>query len=230
MRSFVGFVALIMLASIMPAQGQLRLTSTLPHTSPVYLPVKSFIDMRYGGVIRQTEDLSCGAAALATLLQFHFDLTISERDIINDIFENVSEKQRDNINQYGFSLLELKQAGERKGLLGGGFRLDGVESLEKLKAPVIALTTVRGYAHFVVIRAAKDGKVFVADPAFGNRTQNTIEFSKEWDGVVLALVDADSELQNTVFMRDYALYGRMNTLISLWNQTSVSITPSGNEF
>ena len=230
MKTIFAIAAIVTLCAATQATAQPRVVATNSPTSNLYMPVKSFVDLRFRGLVRQTEDLSCGAAALATLLQYYFDRPVSEREVIDDILENVSDEKRNNIDQFGFSLLELKQAGERNGLFGGGFRLKGVESLEKLKAPVIALTNVRGYAHFVVVRGAKNGKVFVADPAFGNRTQGAEEFAREWDGVVLTLIDTDVELKDSEFMTDHALYARADTLVSLWRQNRLLLPKTANEF
>jgi len=229
-KTFISLAASATFCASVEAAAQSRVLATNSPTSNLYMPVQSFVDLRFRDLVRQTEDLSCGAAALATLLQHYFDQSVTERDVIDDILENVSDEKRANIDQYGFSLLELKQAGERNGLFGGGFRLKGVESLEKLKAPVIALTNVRGYAHFVVVRGAKNGKVFIADPAFGNRTQGAEEFAREWDGVVLTLIDTDIDLQDTDFMKDYALYARADTLVSLWRQNRLLLPTTATEF
>ena len=230
MKALFAITAIVTVCTVTQAAAQPRVIATNAPASNLYMPVKSFVDLRFRGLVRQTEDLSCGAAALATLLQYYFDRPVTEREVIDDILENVSDEKRNNIDQFGFSLLELKQAGERNGLFGGGFRLNGVESLEKLKAPVIALTNVRGYAHFVVVRGAKNGKVFVADPAFGNRTQGAEEFAREWDGVVLTLIDTDAELKDTEFMTDHALYARADTLVSLWRQNRLLLPKTGTEF
>jgi predicted double-glycine peptidase len=209
----LAFVTSVASASAEPSRYQ----PTIPQIGPVFMPVRSFVDLRFKGVVRQTTDISCGAAALATLLTYYFDQKVSEEDVIRDILESASPEQKSNIERYGYSLLELKQAGERFGLFGGGFRLNGTESLAKLKAPVIALTNVRGYAHFVVIRGARDGKVFIADPAFGNRTQTFKAFAEEWDQVVLTLIRINDGRAITSFMDDHALYARADTLVPLWS-------------
>ena len=44
-------------------------------------PVKSLLEMRHEHVVIQKFDLSCGAAALATLLNYQYGDPVSERDV-----------------------------------------------------------------------------------------------------------------------------------------------------
>ena len=44
-------------------------------------PVKSLLEMRHDNVVVQEWDLSCGAAALATILNYQYDDPVSEREI-----------------------------------------------------------------------------------------------------------------------------------------------------
>jgi predicted double-glycine peptidase len=149
--------------------------------------VKSLAELRFKGMIRQAYDVSCGAAALATIMKYYYGAEeMTEQVVIKGMLE-IGDKEK--IRKFGFSLLELKRFAESRGYLSTGFRMKDVNALSKLKVPAIGLINVRGYKHFVVIRGVSRGQVYVADPAFGNRTKTLPSFDKEWNGVLLLVVD-----------------------------------------
>src|SRR5581483_1576183 len=80
----------------------------LPQREEAWAPVKSYAELRFKGVERQSLDLSCGAAALATLLHSYFGLPIDETTVIRGIFANASPDEAKDISTSGFSMLELK--------------------------------------------------------------------------------------------------------------------------
>jgi len=95
-------------------------------------------------------------------------------------------------------MLDMKRYVEGLGLRGHGFRIDA-EALYRLQMPVIALLDLKGYKHFVVVKGAASGRVFVADPALGHRVMSEGDFVQGWNGIVLAVVgdrpiDPDSYL------------------------------------
>ena len=57
------------------------LLSTLPSSAGASEPVKSLYELRTDAVIVQKFDLSCGAAALATLLNFQFGDHVTEKEV-----------------------------------------------------------------------------------------------------------------------------------------------------
>lgn len=195
-------------------------TSSFPIASPsgtlLYAPVKSLAELRYQGVVRQTHDLSCGAAALATILKYFYNDAVSEQDIITKMVE-LGDKEK--IEQEGFSLLELKRFSQSKGYVSQGFRITDVKKLENLKVPAIALVNVRGYAHFVVVKGVRYGEVLVADPAFGNRTRPLEEFSKEWNGVLLVVVSTVNK-GSMAFTKTGTVRGKPNQLYPIFSINS----------
>ena len=117
----------------------------------IQVRVKSLADLRFRNMTRQSQDLSCGAAAVATLLRHAYNLEADEASIIDTIFSDTPPEAREKIAADGFSLLELKRYIETRGFAAGGFKLETAEKLANLQVPVIALVNVRGYNHFVVI-------------------------------------------------------------------------------
>jgi len=150
------------------------------------VPVKSLVELRFENVVRQQHDLSCGAAALATLLRHYYNEELDEQAVIQGIFEFGDE---DKISHQGFSMQELKRYAEGRGYVVQGYRLAGVEVLEDVKLPFLTLIQVNAYDHFVVVRGAEQGVVFVADPAFGNLRMDLESFDRAWKKVALFAVD-----------------------------------------
>jgi len=172
---------------------------TLPANDVINQPVKSYTELRFKGVTRQSLDISCGAAALATLLKGYFGLPVDEPTLIKAILTNATPDDAKKIAVYGFSMLELKHFAETQGLVAGGFKSDDVAQLRKLRAPVIALVDSRGYKHFVVIRHVRGNEVAIADPVFGNRTERLDKFAKRWNNVILVVVGPGRPV-NAAFM------------------------------
>jgi predicted double-glycine peptidase len=144
-------------------------------------PVKSLLEMRQDRVTIQQWDLSCGAAALGTVLNHQYNDPVSERDIAKGLIGR--DKYIDNPAliwmQEGFSLLDLKRYVDRRGYAGIGYGQLDLDNLTEL-APIIVPIEVNGYNHFVVFRGIWGNRVLVADPAWGNRTMTVDEFEDAW--------------------------------------------------
>lgn len=162
---------------------------TVPSQGLIRVSVKSLVELRFDKVVRQTRDLSCGAAALATLFTYYYGMPFSEEQIIEGILRASSAEDKEKIQKHGFSMLELKRAGERLGFVSGGFRIPVVKRLAQLEVPAITLVNNRGYNHFVVIKGLANNEVFIADPAFGNRSRSLESFAAEWNNVILVFVN-----------------------------------------
>jgi uncharacterized protein len=143
--------------------------------------VKSLLEIRQEGVTIQDWDLSCGAAALRTLLENQYDDPASERDIAKAMISR--DKYVDDPSlvrrQEGFSLLDLKKYVDARGYRGIGYGKLKLEDLIE-RAPIIIPIRTNGYSHFVVFRGIQGNRVLVADPAWGNRTFTLDEFEDVW--------------------------------------------------
>jgi predicted double-glycine peptidase len=171
-----------------------------PGSGYVFAPVTSFAALRFKGIERQTKDLSCGAAALGTLMRFYFGFDDATEDaIIRQVLTTAGPEDKAKIATSGFSMLELKHYAEARGLVAGGFKTNKPEDLRKLRAPAIALVNSRGYKHFVVIRHVRGDEVAFADPVFGNRVEKLETFAKRWNNVILVVV-APGRVVNASFM------------------------------
>lgn len=144
-------------------------------------PVRSLMEMRHDGAVTQKWDLSCGAAALATLLNFQYGDRVTEREIAEGLIrrkEYIENPDLVRVRQ-GFSLLDMKRYVDGRGYEGIGYGKLEIEDLVRL-APIIVAVNPVGYNHFVVFRGMLGNDVLVADPAFGNRTMSLEKFERVW--------------------------------------------------
>ncbi|HLG85840.1 MAG TPA: cysteine peptidase family C39 domain-containing protein [Alphaproteobacteria bacterium] len=135
--------------------------------------------MREESVIVQKSDLSCGAAALATILNYQFDDHVTEQDVTSGLIrrkEYIAHPELVRIRQ-GFSLLDMKRYVAGRGYIGIGYGKLEMSDLVSF-APIIVAVRPLGYNHFVVFRGLIGDRVLYADPAFGNVTVSRERFEK----------------------------------------------------
>ncbi|WP_372682179.1 C39 family peptidase [Desulfosarcina sp.] len=173
-----------------PGQRGSVTTIRLPNGMYVTKKVVSLREARYTHVIPQRYDLSCGAAALATILNYFFDHRVDEADIIKHI---LARGDANEIQKKGFSLLDLKKFAVDHGYLADGYKVD-LKKLSTLKIPVIILFKSGSYSHFVVLKGIDDGKAYIADPAYGNRSMPLKTFEENWNEVIFIV--ATKNMQN----------------------------------
>lgn len=128
--------------------------------------------------LRQGWDISCGAAALSTILTYDFDTPYSEATIAVSILANGDPEEVK--ARGGFSLLDLKRFAEAVGHTAKGYDNLTLDDLEKSSVPAILPVRIRNLDHFVVYRGQYAGRVRLGDPAFGNITLSANRFEKIW--------------------------------------------------
>ena len=153
------------------------------HAAPLHtatlsgdLPVKTWRDMHNEQVVKQNFDYSCGAASLATILQFQYSKTVSEEAIL---------KAFDKTDAVSFA--DMVGVLPKFGFKGYGIALDYAQ-LAQLKIPVVVYLRYRGDDHFSVLRGIDDERVWLADPSWGNRVLSKAAFTAMWhtrEGVAL---------------------------------------------
>jgi predicted double-glycine peptidase len=199
---------------------------SLPGGAIYNVPRKSVVDLRYTNVVRQRFDLSCGAAAVATLLNHFYGENLDERETIDAILK-FGDKAK--IEKDGFSMLELKRFGDSKGYVVQGFKITKPDAITELKIPFLTLINTRGYNHFVVVKGTKDGVVYIADPAFGNRSRPLAEFKEEWSNIILVYLSRTKKPQNQ-FALDAGIKAPTNQVVQLLDRYLTVIRPGGNQF
>jgi predicted double-glycine peptidase len=219
----LGFAALLGVFFAGPAAADIV---SLPGGALYSIPRKSIVDLRYTNVVRQRFDLSCGAAAVATLLNYFYGEKLEERETIDAIFK-FGDKAK--IEKDGFSMLELKRFGDSKGYVVQGFKITKPEAISEIKIPFLTLINTRGYSHFVVVKGTKDGVVYIADPAFGNRSRPWEEFKEEWSNIILVYLSRTKKPQNQ-FALDAGIKAPTNQVVQLLDRYLTVIRPGGNQF
>ena len=76
-------------------------------------------ELKFTKTIRQRFDFSCGSAALATLLTYHYERERNELQIFKKMWEAGDQKV---IKKGGFSMLDMKRFVESEGLRAGRFQ------------------------------------------------------------------------------------------------------------
>lgn len=151
------------------------------------IDMSTMLDRRFYSVVRQRYDFSCGSAALATLLRYHYGVRNADEELtFNGMWQHGDQTQ---IKKFGFSLLDMKRYLATINLDTQGYRVT-LDQIAQTKVPGIALTTTRGYKHFVVIKGITKDYVLVGDPARGLLRISRPEFQKIWDGLYFVVTDA----------------------------------------
>lgn len=150
------------------------------------VPVASMLARKFNTVVRQQYDFSCGSAALATLLLYHYELPRSEADVFTGMWR---EGDQPRIRQVGFSLLDMKRYLAENSLKADGYRVS-LDSIGQRGLPGIALITVKGYRHFVVVKGVSADRVLIGDPSLGLKSMNRAEFQRVWNGIYFVLTSS----------------------------------------
>lgn len=156
----------------------LALAAALAPAFPAALPqVRSMAELRRDGVVRQGWDLSCGAAALSTILTYHLGDPVPEPAIVDALLRTAdAAKIR---ARGGFSLLDLKRFATSRGYEAKGLANLSVAQLPSLGVAIVPTVGAAG-PHFMVFRGLAGGRVLLADPSYGTRTLSVEEFERIW--------------------------------------------------
>ncbi|KQX01966.1 peptidase C39 [Massilia sp. Root418] len=148
------------------------------------LRITSLKELRFRSTVRQQFDYSCGSAAVATLLTYHFGHAVSEQAAFQQMYLH-GDQQR--IQRDGFSLLDIKRYLASLGYAADGFELP-LDKLAEAGFPAIVLVAERGYHHFVVVKGLAGGRVLLGDPAGGTRAMPRAQFEAIWQNGLLFVV------------------------------------------
>lgn len=159
---------------------------------PAALPVASMYERRFATVVRQNYDFSCGSAALATLLRFHYARAVDEQTTFLGMWAKGDQAL---IRKSGFSLLDMKRYLAAIGFTAEGYQVS-LAQIETARIPGIALIETGGYKHFVVVKGLAPGlsgqSVLVGDPATGLRRMSASEFAKAWNGIFFVIGESSA--------------------------------------
>jgi predicted double-glycine peptidase len=153
----------------------------------------SLKELRFKNTVQQQHDFSCGSAALATLLTFHYDDPVTEEAVFKVMYERGNKKK---IQRDGFSLLDMKHYLEANGYHADGY-ITTLDKVAEVGMPVIVLINNGGYLHFVVVKGVDEEKVLIGDPATGTRTLALGEFEAIWNKLVFVIHDKKQQALTT---------------------------------
>ena len=227
-RRVIGILAAWLLAQPAGLAAEITFCPTLG--SRVRASVESLLERRWKHVIRQGLDISCGSAALATILHYQFGSRVSEDALIRAILKNV--KPEEVKKRGGFSLLDLKQVAGTLGYHVQGYKMT-MENLRALRMPALVPIKLRGTKHFVVYRGMVGDRVVLADPSFGNTLLEEDRFAAIWERIALVVVKDGhrrTRSQLDVAQDDLPIAEDPEALSSFLRPTSVHTVVRPDEF
>ncbi|WP_205944371.1 C39 family peptidase [Pelagibius litoralis] len=159
------------------------------------LKVQSIKERKWHSVVRQERDFSCGSAAVATLLSYHYGRPTEEVEVFDAMFA-VGDRQK--IMAQGFSLLDMKRFLDARGYTADGFRVS-LDKLAEVGVPAIVLLDLYGYKHFVVIKGVTAEHVLVGDPSRGIQRYKRTDFGKLLANDIVFVVRTQVEIAKANF-------------------------------
>lgn len=146
------------------------------------VPAKSLAELRWDTIERQQYDYSCGSAAVATYLSYHYERPTNESEVFQAMYAVGNQEK---IRREGFSMLDMKKYLDSRGYNSDGFRMN-LDKLAGIGVPGIALINTNGYKHFVVVKGVEADRVVIGDPVLGTIVVDRPLFESIWNGIVLA--------------------------------------------
>lgn len=148
------------------------------------VPAGSLKEIRFRSTLRQQYDFSCGSAALATLLTYHYAYPVSEQRVFEQMYLHGDQPE---IRKLGFSLLDMQRFLQASGFRADGFALP-LQTLIEAGLPAIVLISDKGYHHFVVIKGIAGERILIGDPSSGARAVTRAAFEAIWANKLLFVI------------------------------------------
>src|SRR5208337_4831715 len=82
---------------------------------PIFHRPKSYTALKYAHTLRQERDFTCGSAALATILKFHYDMPVTEDMIVDMILRRYTPEEWKQKAKEGLSFEDLIFVAEKLG-------------------------------------------------------------------------------------------------------------------
>ena len=161
------------------------------------VPVTTYKEMHFRRVVRQAYDFSCGSAALATLLTYHYGRPLAEDVVLKAMFD-VGDQEK--IKQEGFSLLDMKKYLESIDLKAEGYQVD-LDKIAEVGIPGIVLIKTKGYLHFVVLKGVRGDEVLIGDPAQGAKFMSRQKFAEIWTNDIFFVIVGNTREAKKEFNR-----------------------------
>ena len=143
--------------------------------------------MKRRNVVMQSYDYSCGAAALATILQYYWNDPVTEKDILKVLFKTLTIGEIKDRTKNGMAITDLRRVSVEMGYFSSIGTLP-FDKLLEAKIPLIVPIHLEKSDHFVVYRGAACGRVYLADPIRGNVRPTFAEFCGQWNKNAILVV------------------------------------------
>jgi len=195
------------------------------------VPVVTYKEMHFRRVVRQAYDFSCGSAALATLLTYHYRQPLAEDVVLKAMFD---VGDQDKIKQEGFSLLDMKKYLESIGLRAEGYQVD-LDKIAEVGIPGIVLIKTKGYLHFVVLKGIRGDEVLIGDPAQGAKFMSREKFKEIWTNDIFFVIVGNTREAKKEFNRsdDWSMVaqGPLASAVARQSLSTLMLTlPGRNSF
>ncbi len=184
MKQVIGCLVAVVLSIVALGAMAATIEVTPGVGSRMLLQVWSMRELKVRSVILQKYDYSCGSAAVATLLTYHYEHPLTEETTFRMMFDHGNQEK---IRQEGFSFLDMKRFLEAHGYPADGFQVS-LDDLSKAGIPAIVLMVDKGYHHFVVVKGMRGDKVLLGDPAVGLRVVPREQFEASWPSRVVFVI------------------------------------------
>jgi len=190
-RAVILSAGLVSLVPVLGSAGEVILNGLPTMNSGAYtVRVLSLREAKFRRTIGQQYDFSCGSAALATLLAYHYGDQVTETQVFQYMYEQGNQAK---IQREGFSLLDIKRYLEAHGYNADGFETS-LDKLAEVGVPAIVLISDNGYNHFVVVKGILDGRVLIGDPSMGARIIRRSEFERLWTNKIVFVITSKRDL------------------------------------
>jgi uncharacterized protein len=147
---------------------------------------RTYLDLKYEYTVRQQRDFTCGSAALATLLKYHYGMPVTEEMLFTMIADRYKPSEFKKKAEIGLSFEDLIFVAEQLGFQAQAARMEAAE-LEKLNGPILMQLDWKEFDHFSVLRKKTPDLAYFSDPILGQITLDNEEFLKKFKGPVLAV-------------------------------------------
>lgn len=125
-------------------------------------------------IVLQEGGKDCGAAALLSIIRYYGG------DVSLDRLIDLTKTTKEGTNFYN-----IKEAANKIGLIGAGYRVEDILKLRELNEPFIAQIRIDSYFHFVVVYKMNDNKMLIMDPAKGRMEIDVFDFSNSFTGNIM---------------------------------------------
>lgn len=149
-------------------------------------PFLSWKEIKENGVIMQKYDYSCGPAAMAHIMGYHFASPFTEKDFMDRANKILSAQEISEAKQKGLSMFNLKTIAESFGYSVAGLKIP-FGSILSANIPVVIYVEDAGFKHFSVFSGFHQGLVHIADPSRGNLFVAPEYFAQIYQGKTLVL-------------------------------------------